>query len=396
MCTEWPLEMNKYLKRPQRRVWHLVIILAWTVGCGADDNMSSPPVPSGAECPTVFDVMPQTRALFDSGRLLQLRTLIASDLSDAQVSALIDALLSTIRSLSPQEIDAIGSLLRQSDFDSLSRTLSALLAFLGGTPDGSTPFQSEVIEATRRLITICDGGKILAAVSATLTSNELPTLLQDLASMLENFELQLAFERQGQLQRDGFAALVCNASNRLARNDFSVQNDIIQPLNALGVSRLDEPPLNRLLRNLDSLLAPDRPLRSALSDTICCNLYDLKQCLDVGPRDTVIDRPPAFAWATYDGLTQASPMLPGRLKRLSDFIVQPDVVAALIPLRSALGKLAENDAVEVAITSTLRVILAPGRAETLLRELKLLVDAGFVEEVLAVIQLVARGCERSF
>ena len=57
---------------------------------------------------------------------------------------------------------------------------------------------------------------------------------------------------------------------------------------------------------------------------------------------------------------QASPMLPGRLKRLSDFIVQPDVVAALIPLRSALGKLAENDAVEVAITSTLRVILHLG------------------------------------
>ena len=60
--------------------------------------------------------------------------------------------------------------------------------------------------------------------------------------------------------------------------------------------------INRLLRNLDSLLAPDRPLRSALSDTICCNLYDLKQCLDVGPRDTVIDTA-RICLGDYDGLT---------------------------------------------------------------------------------------------
>ena len=298
MYTEWPLKMNERVKKPQILFLLPALVFAGIVGCGADDDMPSPPIPSGTMCPTVSDVMPRTRAILDSGDLPKIRSLIASELSDAQVSALLDALVSTVRSLSPQEINAIGSLLRQSNFDSFSRTLSSLLAFLAGSSDGDQPYQSDVIEATRRMISTCDGGQILAAVSSALTSSELPALLQDLASLLENPEIQIAFERQGPLQRDGFAALICNASNRLARNDFSVQNDIIQPLNALGVSRLDDPPLNRLLRNLDSLLAPNRPLRGALSDTICCNLYDLKRCLDVGPQDSVIERPPAFALAT--------------------------------------------------------------------------------------------------
>ncbi|MEE2757669.1 MAG: hypothetical protein VYA30_13520 [Myxococcota bacterium] len=370
-----------------------LVFLLFLAGCGAPDDLKSPINQVPISCPTLLEAMPRTYGLFESGELPAIKSLIAESLTDAQFSALLDAILTIIRDLSPTELDDLSSLAETTNFQSVTQTLVSVFQFIGGTQDGRLPYRREIVTALRRIITNCEANSLLSAINYTLTSAELPDLLRDLSALMNDERFQNVLDVQGGLSRDGFAALVCNATNNLSKNDFSILNDIIQPIAALDVLPLDQPPINSFLRNLDLLLSDSRPLRPALANTVCCNLYDVPQCASIGPRTSVIDRPPVFVWAMHDILSTPTPQLESLLEQLRLFIDNPVVAPALRPLSVALNKISERFAVRQAIASVLRSLFEPDRAEFLMREVVALLNVGFVDELLQVVRLIAKGCQ---
>ena len=368
-----------------------VCVLALS-GCGASDELQSPVNPTPISCPTLLETMPKTYGMFQRGELPAIKSLIAESLTDSQFAALLDAILTIIRDLSPDELNDLSSLTDTTNFQSVTETLISVFQFIGGTEDGRLPYRREIVTALRRIITNCEANSLISAINYTLTSAELPDLLNDLNALLNDARFQNVLDVQGALSRDGFTALVCNATNNLTKDDFSVSNDIVQPIAALDVLPLDQPPLNSFLRNLDLLLGDSRPLRTALADTVCCNLYDVPQCASIRPRTTVIDRPPIFVWAMHDILSNPTPELENVLEQLRLFMANPVVAPALRPLSAALNKISERFAVRQALASVLRSLFEPDRAEFLIREVIDLLNAGFIDELLDVVDLIAEGC----
>ena len=49
---------------------------------------------------------------------------------------------------------------------------------------------------------------------------------------------------QDRFGRDGFTALMCNALGNFSQRDFSVANDVVQPIQSLDILPLAAPPLS--------------------------------------------------------------------------------------------------------------------------------------------------------
>lgn len=249
-------------------VWSVRLAMRWLLvacvvagavalgGCGAEEGAPAPAQSvTAVSCPPLRSLAPQTLALVDEGRLPALRALLAEGVDDAQLSAVIDALLRLLRALSADDIEALFGLLDHPAVSELSPLLDDLVRWVVGAPDGSG-YQAALVGEVRRLVGVCDTGAMLSVLRAAAEAPELPSLLRGLGEVLALDLVQQVLGSGAALDRDGFTVLVCNILASVIRPGFSVEAAIITPLSGIDVLPLSEPPIAPFLRDLDAVLDP--------------------------------------------------------------------------------------------------------------------------------------------
>ncbi|MCA9545507.1 MAG: hypothetical protein KC613_13980 [Myxococcales bacterium] len=376
------------------RAWALAAALVFGLGCGAESDAPSPAnAPPPALCPPLAEVAPNALALVRSGALDGVRAFFETGLPDDELTAVLDAGLRVVRALDQAELEA---LLALADGPLLEQSLPLVrdvLAFVAGEVDGR--LRSEVLVDGARLLRTCDGSTLFNAVQVLLKDPALPDLLAALGDTLRLPVVQdlLSADLGGALARPGFTTVVCNILAALIRPGFSVAADVIAPLSGIDLLPLGEPPLSDLLAALDRLLAPDGPVLPALADVVCCDLYGVGTCAEVTPATPLLARDPVFTWLMYDLFVTRAIPFDAALDLAAELGRDPAVAAALAPVAASLRPIAEDPDIRRALVSLLTRLLDPRVAAEVLPELVAVLDAGAVPELLAVVRLIANGCE---
>ncbi|MCA9540685.1 MAG: hypothetical protein KC620_17420 [Myxococcales bacterium] len=378
-----------------RRLPTLALAVALVaVGCGVEDAAQAPLAPDAGRavsCPPLPDLAPTTFGLIEDGRLPGLRALLSERLTDAQVSAVVDALLRLLRDLDGDQLRALLDLTEHPTIAELGPLLRDLMGWVVGENGGT--FRSAELAELRRLLAQCNGGTLFAALDAALTAPELPRLLADLGEILALDLVQQLLSAGDVLDRDGFTTLVCNILGSLIRPGFSVAGDIIEPLSGIDLLPLGEPPISTLLNDLDGLLSPDRPLLPAMADLVCCDVYGVQRCASLPPTAEPLPRDPVFTWALHALFTGQAIDINAALGSLGALADDPQVDQALDPVLTVLRHIADDDELRATLTTLLLVALDESTARQVLPELLLLVDSGGLDELLGIVRAVADGCD---
>ena len=372
-----------------------VICLAGTmlVACGATEETPTP-IPSDlrVECPAISSLAPKTFALADAGRLPAIRSLLRERLDKNQVAALITALLGVLDTLDQTQLRAllaVGDLPALGEFKTAARQL---LAYLIGEDGG--PFPAALFTDLQRLVSTCDGGAAFSAFAELADAPELSSMLGDLGEILELDLVQGLLAGNGSaLDRDGFTTLVCNVLATMIRPGFSVANDVIQPLSGIDLLPLGEPPISTFLRDLDALLSPERPVLPALNDLICCDLYGVSRCANLTSDAQPLDRDPIFTWTIHTLFTEGEFEVARLFASMGELVDDPKVEDAVGPLVTLLTELGDNQSLRDALASVTVTALEPSTARGVLMDVALLLDEGAVEELGAIFDAVANGCD---
>lgn len=368
--------------------------LAGLSGCGADDDAPAPPQTiTPATCPPLRELAPETLALLESGALPATRALVAERITDAQLSALLDGLVTLLGELSTDELRALADLLRGDAVGDLAPLLLDLVRWIAGAPDDPSTYQSALVGDLRRLIGTCDTPALLAAIEPVATAPELPRLLAGLGDVLALDVVQQALAAGEALDRQGFTVLVCNILASLIRPGFSVEADIIAPLSGIDLLPLSEPPIAPFLADLDALLAPEGPLLPVLADLVCCDLYGVRRCSALTASSEPLPRDPTFTWAAHALFTGGVIDIEAALSAASGLIADPAVAETLAPLTVLLDRLVADPELRGVADSLLVTLLDPNTARPVLLELLTLIDAGALDELFALLDAVADGCD---
>lgn len=371
------------------------LLCAALIGCGAEADAPAPAnaLPP-ATCPSAEELAPNLLGLLRSGQLAGVADLLGRRLSDAQLETLLAALLDLVRGLEPAEIDALLALTENPRLLALAPLVGDLLAFVAGDPTRPETFRGEVLDDLRRLLTVCEAATLFEATGALLQAPELPRLLGGLADVLALDIVQqiLSSDLQSALNKEGFTVLVCNIVAALVAPGFTVADDVVRPLSGIDLLPLDEPPLSTFLADLSSVLAPERAVLPALQDVVCCDLYGVARCALVPGDATPLPRDPVFTWFAYDLFVTAAVDFDALLAALGDLAADPQVDAALAPVNAVLGALGEDAELRRALVSVGVVLLEDATARRVLPELVTLVRVGGIEELLAVVRSILKGC----
>lgn len=359
-------------------------------GCGAADDIPGPPQPAAETCPTLRALAPLTFQTLESNDVPTLKRVLSEEISDAHLTALVNATIALVRSLQQVDFESLSALQSSPELPQLDEGLSRLLRFLSGTPE--EPFREEVFTDLRRIVTHCRATPLVAAIKEAVYSPELPELLLQLDEVLSLEPVQRALAADQYLGRDGFTVFICNTVANLIQADFSVANDVVQPLARLNILPLDMPPFSSFLRSLDTVLSADRPLKPALANLVCCDLYNVAECNQVTPATVPVERDPVFSWLIYDLFVDQQEAFGRFLSALGGLARSPEVGEAAKPIWSALVDVTNDDEIKDAANSLLRIVLTPGITQPLLRELALLIERGIIGELAAMGKAIQRGC----
>lgn len=372
--------------------WLLCGALA-LLGCGADEAAPAPAqVVTPVSCPPLRSLAPRTLALLDEGRLPGLRALFAERVDDAQLSAVIDALLRLLRALSADDIEALFGLLDHPAVGELSPLLDDLLRWVAGAPDGSG-YQAALVGELRRLVGVCDTAEMLSVVRAAAEAPELSSLLGGLGEVLALDLVQQVLGAGAALDRDGFTVLVCNILASVIRPGFSVEAAIITPLSGIDVLPLSEPPIAPFLRDLDAVLDPEGALLPGFADLVCCDVYGVRRCSAL-PADAVpLARDPVFTWALHALFSGGVIDIEAALGALGRVVADPSIGEALAPVEVVIDSLVADAELKATLDRLLLLVLEPETARRVLQEVLLLVDAGSLSELRAVVDAVVLGCD---
>ena len=385
--------------------WGLILALAGLPACGAAEDADAPlNPPAPAACAPLDVLAPTLVELLTTDRLPGVRRLVGEVLTDDQITTLLDTVLRLLRGLRPADRDAVLALARDPRIADLLPLLARVVRFVAGDgtpcpPMASAPsencFHSEVFADLRRLLRVCDGSTLFTALQQVLKAPALPALLGHLGDTLRLPVVQqlLASAEEGALGRRGFTALVCNVLAALIRPDFSVQADLIRPLSGITLLPLDEPPLSSLLADLDALLAPEAEVLPALADVVCCDVYGVSTCDALPANATPLPRDPVFTWLLHALFTGTTLDLPRTLDQLTALAADPALASALEPLAGALAPLVADPDLRRGLVNLLDTLLRPDVAAQVLPEVALLLEAGAVPELLAVVDALLNGCE---
>ena len=371
--------------------------LFFTVGlislsCGATEDLKHPPTQPIQNCPRISELAPNTYALITQDRLPHLSALLGEDITDAQFAALLDAILTILGALERDELSALGNVIRNDGLQGLTQGAAGLLRVLSGDEDPEG-LSGPMVRELHRLVTTCNGASLSAALGNTLNSPELPQVLSELDAVLKMGAVQDVLSAQDRFGRDGFTALMCNALGNLSQRDFSVANDVVQPIQSLDILPLDTPPLSTFFRSLDRLLSDEQPLKPALADLICCDLYGVPTCSAITATTEPLQRDPVFTWFLYSLFIGQDARFQGALTGGAEFIGDEQIRSAFAPLSSVLDGIAQNANVREATRSLLRSLLNPEKAQPILRDLALLIENGAVSEILNIVRVTSQGCD---
>lgn len=362
-------------------------------GCGAEEGAPAPAQSvTAVSCPPLRSLAPQTLALVDEGRLPALRALLAEGVDDAQLSAVIDALLRLLRALSADDIEALFGLLDHPAVSELSPLLDDLVRWVVGAPDGSG-YQAALVGEVRRLVGVCDTGAMLSVLRAAAEAPELPSLLRGLGEVLALDLVQQVLGSGAALDRDGFTVLVCNILASVIRPGFSVEAAIITPLSGIDVLPLSEPPIAPFLRDLDAVLDPGGVLLPGFADLVCCDVYGVRRCSALGADAAPLPRDPVFTWALHALFSGGVIDIEAALGALSRVVGDASIGEALAPVRVVIDSLVADAELKATLDRLLVLVLEPETARGVLGELLLLVDAGALSELRAVVDAVVDGCD---
>lgn len=363
------------------------------LACGADDDQPAPPqAVTPATCPPVESLAPNTFALVRADRLPALKRLVAERITDAQLSALLDGLVTLLGALDADEREALAGLVESEAVAELGPLLLDLVRWLAGDPNDPATFQTALVSDVRRLVGTCDTGGIVAVLEEVINTPELPKLLGGLGDVLALDVVQQLLTASDALDRDGFTALVCNILASLVRPGFSVRGDIIEPLAGIDLLPLDEPPLSTFLLDLDAALAPDGPILPVLADIVCCDVYGVQRCSALTPSSEPLPRDPVFTWAMHSLFTGGVIDIETALAAAGGLVGDPAVKETLAPLTVLLDRLVADPELLGVLDSLLVTLLDPNTARPLLLELLILADADAFDELLAVLDALINGC----
>lgn len=372
----------------------LALAALLATGCGADDDAPAPDqTVTPATCPPLAELAPHSFALIESGQLPALRQLVSERITDAQLSALIDSLVTLLSSLSLDELDALADLVQSDAVTDLAPLMLDLLRWLAGDPADPASYQADILGELRRLIGTCDTPSLLAMVESLLRAPELPHLLGGLGEVLALDIVQQLLSAGDALDREGFTVLVCNILASLVRPGFSVAGDIIQPLAGIDLLPLDEPPIAPFLADLDALLAPDGAILPPLADLVCCDVYGVRHCAALTAQSEPLPRDPTFTWAMHALFTGGVIDIETALAAAGGLLGDPDVQATLAPLEVLLDRFIEDAQLRGTLDSLLVTLLDPNTARPLMLELLTLIDAGAIDELFAVLEALIDGCD---
>lgn len=370
------------------------VALIALAGCGAADDAPAPEqVAVESPCPPLRDLAPATFELLESKRLETLRTLLGERIDDAQLSAVLDMVFTVLEALSPDDLRALFALTDHPALDRLAPLLDDLVRWLAGDPDVPASFQTALVADVRRLVGTCDTRAILGVIETAATTPELPALLDGLGAVLALDLVQQVLGAGEALDREGFTVLVCNILASVTRPGFSVQGDIIEPLSGIDLLPLDEPPIAPFLRDLDTVLDPQGPLLPVFADLVCCDVYGVRQCSALAPDADPLPRDPVFTWAMHDLFTGGVIDIEAALATLGQVVDDPSIGEALAPLDVVLDRLLGDRELKATLDRLLLMTLEPETARGVLHELLLLVDAGALDELRALVDAVVDGCD---
>lgn len=370
------------------------LVAAPLAGCGADDDAPAPasqalpPDP----CPDLREIAPNTFALLDEGALPGMRRLFAERITDTQLAAVLDLLLTVLDTLTPEQLEGLLALTENPAIAELFPLVETLLRWIVGDPTDPASYQSALVSELRRLVAVCDTQSVLGVVEAAVASEELPRLLGGLGEVLALDLVQQVLDAGEALDRDGFTVLVCNMLSSLVRPGFSVQDDVIEPLSGIDLLPLGEPPIGPFLADLDAALDPEGPLLPVLSDLVCCDVYGVPRCAALTGDAAPLSRDPVFTWALHALFTGGVVDIEAALSAASKVVADPQIAAALEPLVAVTNTLAADPDVLAAWDSLLVTVLEPQTARALLGELVLLLDAGALDELLALLRALTGSC----
>jgi len=369
------------------------IALGTLAGCGADDDQPAPPqTVTPATCPPIAELAPETFALVESGELPALKRLVAERITDAQLSALLDGVITLLAALDPDEREALAALVESDAVTELAPLLLDLVRWVAGEPDDPSTYQLELIGDMRRLVGTCDTAAILGVWEDVVAAPEVPRLLAGLGDVLGLDIVQQVLSAGDALDRDGFTVLVCNILASLVRPGFSVEGDIVRPLDGIDLLPLDEPPLAPFLVDLDALLAPDGAILPVLADLVCCDVYGVPRCSALSVASEPLPRDPVFTWAMHALFTGGVIDIEAALAAAGGLVGDPAVKQTLEPLRVLLERLVADPELQGVVDSLLVTLLEPNTTRPLLLELLTLVDAGAIDELFAVFEALVDGC----
>lgn len=373
------------------RALAVTILMTVLSGCGVADTAPAPENrPRPAECPSMQALAPNALALLDNGRLPAVRSLLADRLSDDDVAALIEAALQVVERLSRDEIQRLLAVGSDPRLRSLIPVLADVLRFLAAEPADAP--RAGLYQGLARVLRTCEGATILNVLAEVAGAPELPAVLTDLGDTLALPVVQDVLAESGGLGRRGVTALLCNIAANLLTPDFEFDRNVRAPLGLIPALPTDEPPLRDLLDGLSALLAPSKGVLPALSDLMCCEAYGVSQCAAVPPGATPIEGDPVFTWLIYDLFTTDAFDVQGLLADASELVADPTLRGAVAPLGQVVRQLADDPDLRATLTRLVVTILEPGTIEGLLPDLILLLEAGGVEELLAVIDALGNGC----
>lgn len=364
------------------------------VGCGADDTAPAPTQARvEASCPPLRTIAPATFRLLDTHRLETLRTLLGERIDDAQLAAVLDLVFTVLRELTADDLRALFEL---TDHPALTRSaplFDALLRWLAGDPAVPESFQSALVADVRRLVGVCDTTALLGVIETVAATPELPALLDGLGEVLSLDLVQQVLGAGEALDREGFTVLVCNILASVTRPGFSVQGDIIEPLSGIDLLPLDEPPIAPFLRDLDAVLDPEGPLLPVFADLVCCDVYGVRRCSALAPDARPLPRDPVFTWAMHELFTGGVVDVGIALAVLGDLADDPTIGEALAPLDVVLDRLLGDRELKATLDRLLLMTLEPETARGVLHELLLLVDAGALQELRVLVDVIVDGCD---
>lgn len=361
--------------------------------CGVDDAAPGPENrPRPATCQPVEALAPNALTLLRERRLPGLQRLLAERISDAEVSALVDAALEILEALSADELQALLALGDDPRLRGLIPLLGTLIELLLDTPE--VPPRAGLFSAIGRVMQTCDGATVLRAFDEVLGAPELPDLIASLGESLALAPVQQVLAESGGFGRRGITALLCNIGATMMTPAFDFERNVRGPLGALPALPLDEPPLSDLLDEMSGLLASEGTALPAIADLMCCEAYGVSTCAAVPPGAEPPPADPVFTWLIYDlFVAQGTVDLEALLGTAGELAGDPALRTALAPLGTVLRRLAEDPDLRAVLVRLMLTVLDPVVASEVLPDLVVLLKAGGVEELLAVIGAIANGCD---